>query len=149
MAKDNKNKYFKEGGHINGLLDKGCNFEGKLTFDGVVQVNGDFRGEIFSDGTLVVGRDASIDAKVFVDTIIIDGNVQGQVEAKSKIELHNSGTLIANVQTKALMIEDGGKFRGSCEMPVGCEQHEVVTAPETESDEVYTKSIDEAEQLAM
>ena len=32
---------------LNGLLDKGCSFEGKLTFDGTVQINGDFQGEIF------------------------------------------------------------------------------------------------------
>ena len=32
------------------LLDRGCRFEGKLTFEGSVQINGVFRGEIFSDG---------------------------------------------------------------------------------------------------
>jgi cytoskeletal protein CcmA (bactofilin family) len=147
MAKDNKSKIFKESGHINGLLDKGCNFEGKLTFDGVVQVNGDFRGEIFSDGTLIVGRDANINAKVLVDTIIIDGSVQGNVEAKTKIELHRSGTLVANVQTQSFMVEDGGKFRGSCEMPVEVECGEVVTTPE--GDEVYTDRTEQTDQMVM
>jgi cytoskeletal protein CcmA (bactofilin family) len=119
MAKENKNRFFqKDPNQINGLLDKGCNFEGKLTFDGVVQINGEFRGEVFSDGTLVVGRDAHINAKILVDTIIIDGSVEGSIEAKTKIELHRNGTLVANIQTQSFMIEDGGMFQGTCEMPM-------------------------------
>ena len=43
-------------GSISGLLEKGCEFEGKLTFEGTVRINGKFSGEIFSDGTLIVGE---------------------------------------------------------------------------------------------
>lgn len=134
MSKDNKAKLFQKDNHqINGLLDRGCNFEGKLTFDGVVQINGDFRGEIFSDGTLVVGKEAHIDAKVFVNTLIIDGSVEGSVEAKSKIELHGSGTLVANVVSNSFVIEEGGMFQGTCQMP-SIEKHitSIKNAPENE-----------------
>ena len=83
-----KRLFTKETDQINGLLDKGCSFEGKLTFDGIVQINGDFRGDIFSDGTLVIGKDARVNAKIIVDTIIVNGCVEGIVEAKNKIEIH-------------------------------------------------------------
>lgn len=148
MGKDNRGKLFKDNNHVNGLLDKGCNFEGKLTFDGVVQVNGDFRGEIYSDGTLVVGQNANIDAKVFIDTIIIDGNVQGSLEAKSKVELHRGGTLVANVQTRSFMIEDGGLFKGKCEMPVTDARSDVMCST-VEDDKVYVRSKGKDDQMVM
>lgn len=133
---------------INGLLDRGCNFEGKLTFDGVVQINGDFRGEIFSDGTLVVGRDANINAKVLVDTLIIDGNVEGNVEAKSKIELHRSGTLVAEVVSQSFVIEDGGVFQGSCQMP-SLEARRAASETKAEGDDVYVQEEPRDDQMVM
>lgn len=101
---------------VNGLLDKGCTFEGKLTFDGTVQINGDFDGEIYSDGTLVVGNDAKVKAKIFVDTLVTYGRVEGDVEAKTKMEMHVPAVVIANVNTKSLSIEDGVIFEGRCHM---------------------------------
>lgn len=106
----------KDSQELGGFLDKGCSFEGKLAFDGLLQINGDFRGEIFSDGTLIIGPDATVAARVQVDTIIIDGNVEGMVEAKSRIELHRSGRLVANVTASTFVIEEGGIFHGSSNM---------------------------------
>lgn len=116
MGKDNKRTFNKDSLQINGLLDRGCAFEGKLNFDGIVQINGEFTGEVVSDGTLVVGENASINAKILVDTLIVDGRVEGTVEAKSKIELHSTGSLVANLTTQSLVIEDGGVFQGNCAM---------------------------------
>lgn len=103
---------------VNGLLDKGCCFEGKLTFDGTVQINGDFNGEIYSDGTLIIGNDAKVNAKIYVDTLVTYGKVEGDIEAKSKIEMHVPAVIIANVKTKTLSIEDGVVFEGQCRMDV-------------------------------
>lgn len=101
---------------LNGLLDRGCSFEGKLTFDGTVQINGDFRGEVLSDGTLVVGAEAHINARIQVDTLIVDGSIQGIVEAKRKIELHRGSRLMADIMTPALVVEEGALFQGQSRM---------------------------------
>lgn len=101
---------------VNGLLDKGCAFEGKLTFDGTVQINGDFRGEVYSDGTLVVGTEGRVNAKIAVDTLVIYGKVEGQIEAKSRIEMHVPGVITADIKTRNLSIEDGVVFQGNCHM---------------------------------
>ena len=114
MGKGNK-----DAGQINGLIDRGCSVEGKLTFDGTVQINGDFRGEILSDGTLIVGSDARLNAKIQVDTIVIEGNVEGQIEAKQKIELRRGATLIGDVSSPALAVEEGAVFHGRCQMLSG------------------------------
>lgn len=106
----------REGFQLNGLLDRGCSFEGKLMFDGTVQINGDFRGEILSDGTLVVGSEAHVHARIQVDTLIVDGQVQGAVEAKGKIELHRGCRLLATIVAPTLIVEEGALFQGQCTM---------------------------------
>jgi cytoskeletal protein CcmA (bactofilin family) len=118
MTKEGKKMkiFSKETDQINGLLDKGCSFEGKLTFDGVVQINGDFKGDIFSDGTLIVGRDARVMANILVDTLIIDGRVEGIAEAKSKVEIHSAAQFLGEVVTPRLSVEEGGILQGTSRM---------------------------------
>lgn len=111
MGRSGKDDY-----QLNGLLDRGCSFEGKLMFDGTVQINGDFRGEVLSDGTLVIGAEAQVNARIQVATLVVDGSVQGIVEAKQKVELRRGGRLIANIVTPAIVIEEGAVFHGQCQM---------------------------------
>lgn len=129
---------------LNGLLDKGCSFEGKLTFDGTVQINGDFNGEIYSDGTLVIGNDARVNAKIFVDSIITYGKVEGEIEAKNKVEMHVPAVVIAKVNTKSLSIEDGVIFEGQCHMErSGIERTEVDTTTEEKEESAESEESDE------
>jgi len=101
---------------INGLLDKGCSFEGKIVFDGTVQINGEFSGEITSEGILIVGQDARVSGEVKVDTLICYGTVTGKVDAKTRIEIHVPSVVTADITTRTLMIAEGALFQGRCNM---------------------------------
>ena len=105
-----------DSGQVNGFLAKECTFEGKLNFDGVMQINGEFRGEILSTGTLLVGPDATVSANIQVGTLIVDGSFEGRVEAKTRVELHASGRIVGDVVTASFLIDEGGFFNGSCQM---------------------------------
>lgn len=111
-----KDGWIKGKEQINGLLDRGCSFEGKIVFDGTVQINGDFTGEISSDGTLVIGQEARVSGQIFVDTLICYGTVDGKVDAKSRIEIHVPSVVTADIATKSLMIADGALLQGHCYM---------------------------------
>lgn len=116
MGKEKKEWLKGKESQVNGLLDKGCSFEGKIVFDGTVQINGDFSGEIHSEGTLVVGQEARVSGSLFVDTLISYGTVDGKVEAKSRIEIHVPSVVTADLTTKSLSIEEGALFQGNCHM---------------------------------
>ncbi len=103
-------------GPISGLLEKGCEFEGKLTFEGTVRINGKFVGEIFSDGTLIVGEGASIDGRVDVGNMIIHGEVTGNIRAKDRIEMHTPAVVQGDINAQTLVIDEGVIFEGSCSM---------------------------------
>lgn len=132
MAKNNgngnSNGWLKSKDQVNGLLDKGCSFEGKITFDGTVQINGDFSGEISSDGTLVVGQDARLHGQIYVDTLICYGTVDGKVDAKNRIEIHVPAIVTADISAKTLLIEEGALFQGHCFMHQQAAVEELVTA---------------------
>lgn len=114
MSKNNG--WLKSKDQVNGLLDKGCSVEGKIIFDGTVQINGDFSGEISSEGTLIVGQDARLSGQIFVDTLICYGTVDGKVDAKSRIEIKVPSVVTADVRTKTITIEEGALFQGHCHM---------------------------------
>lgn len=101
---------------VNALLGRGSEFEGKLTFEGTVRIDGKFTGNIFSDGVLIIGEGAKVKAEIVVDTVIIQGEVHGNINAKSGVEMHSTGRLRGNLQTSSLMVQKGAVFDGQCVM---------------------------------
>jgi cytoskeletal protein CcmA (bactofilin family) len=103
-------------GDLNALLGRGSEFEGKLTFEGTVRIDGKFNGTIVTSDVLVVGEGARIQAEISCGTIIVHGEIQGDVKAKTAVELHHPARVKGNIETPSLMIEKGVTFEGQCKM---------------------------------
>ncbi len=101
---------------ISAYLGKETVFEGKMTFEGVFRLDGKFDGEIFESGTLVVGETAVVKGKVVLNTIVINGVVEGDVCAKARVEIHSTGKVYGTLLTPILVINEGGIFEGNCKM---------------------------------
>ena len=101
---------------ISGYLGKETVFEGKMTFEGVFRLDGKFEGEIFDSGTLIVGETAIVKGKIGINTIIINGLVEGDVYAKVRVEIHPTGKVYGKLFTPILTINEGGIFEGHCKM---------------------------------
>jgi cytoskeletal protein CcmA (bactofilin family) len=99
-------------GEITTLLGRGATFEGKLTFEGTVRIDGRFKGEVFTDDTLVIGEGAHVEASVDVGEVIIQGTVVGNVTAKRSIEIHAPGRVKGDLHTPTLQIDKGVIFEG-------------------------------------
>jgi len=104
------------GGDLNALLERGSEFDGKLTFEGTVRIDGKFTGSIMTNDTLVVGEGAKINAEVTCGTIIVHGEVVGNIRARSAVELHQPARVRGNIETPSLMIDKGVIFEGQCKM---------------------------------
>jgi cytoskeletal protein CcmA (bactofilin family) len=103
-------------GDLNALLGRGSEFEGKLTFEGTVRIDGKFTGTIVTNDVLVVGEGAKVNAEVSCGTIIVHGEVNGNVKAKIAVELHHPARMRGNVETPSLMVEKGVIFEGQTKM---------------------------------
>lgn len=101
---------------LNALLGRGSEFEGKLTFEGTVRIDGKFTGTIVTGDVLVVGEGAKISAEISCGTIIIHGEVTGNVRAKNAVELHHPAKMRGNIETPSLMMEKGVIFEGQSKM---------------------------------
>ncbi|MSP61168.1 MAG: polymer-forming cytoskeletal family protein [Myxococcales bacterium] len=103
-------------GEINTLLGRGSSFDGKLTFEGTVRIDGNFSGEVFSDDVLVVGEGAEVRAKIEVGTLIVEGHIDGNIRATKLVELHAPARIRGNIETPSLFVEKGVLFEGNSKM---------------------------------
>jgi cytoskeletal protein CcmA (bactofilin family) len=98
------------------LLGHGAEFEGKLTFAGTVRIDARFKGSITTNDVLVVGQSAKIDAEITCGTVIVYGEVNGNIHAKTGIELRQPGRVRGDIETPSLVVEKGAFFQGQSRM---------------------------------
>jgi cytoskeletal protein CcmA (bactofilin family) len=103
--------------HISAILEKGAQFNGKLTFEGTVRLGGKFEGEIFTNDTLIIGESGEVNAQVEADTVILNGKFEGNLFAKSKVIMNPPAYFKGTVTTPSLKIEEGVVFEGASYMP--------------------------------
>jgi cytoskeletal protein CcmA (bactofilin family) len=100
---------------LTALLGRGTRFEGKLHFEGRVRIDGTFRGEIRSEGTLIVGEGARVHADVYVGTLIVKGGMlAGLVQAVESIELHVPAQVTGHLTAPEIFMDKGVQFSGEC-----------------------------------
>lgn len=91
-------------------------YEGKLSFKGTVRIEGRFTGDITSDGTLNVGKDAQVHGTIAVGELLLSGHFNGEVTAKRRVVVYASGVLEGTLQTPSLLTEEGGVIEGQITM---------------------------------
>ncbi len=103
-------------GELNGFLDRGSSFKGELEFEDTMRIDGKFNGSITSKNELIVGESAHIDGNIHVGRIAISGTVVGKIKADQRVEIHRNGKVYSDIDTLALIIEEGAIFQGNCVM---------------------------------
>ncbi len=116
MAKKPLAPLITEEGSVATIFEKGTHFQGILEFERPLQINGEFEGEIRSNGVLVIGEGARVKANIRCNTVIVGGTVIGNIEALKRIEMLGTGKIIGNIRTARLQIAEGVVFDGNCEM---------------------------------
>ncbi len=101
---------------INAFLGTGTVYEGKLTFKGSVRIDGTFTGEISSEGTLIVGKDALITGEVRVGELMLTGKIIGDIHAKGAVMIYKGGNAEGTVHTPTLVMEEGARIQGQVNM---------------------------------
>lgn len=114
---------------ITTILGKGSAFDGKLTFEGAVRIDGDFSGEIRTDGVLIIGETAEVKADVSAATIVIEGTVRGDLVATESIQIHAPARVFGNLATPSLEIQKGSLFEGNCQMGAPQQKPKVKAVP--------------------
>jgi cytoskeletal protein CcmA (bactofilin family) len=116
MWASKKQNATQSGGEHFTVLGKDVTFKGIVHFEGTVQLDSCFEGEIHTKGVLVVGEHAVIRGTVSVGTLISSGKIYGTVTASDKVQLLKSAVQIGDVKAPLFSVEEGAYFRGRTEM---------------------------------
>jgi len=120
-----------------GLIGRGIEVNGDISFADRLQVDGKTQGKLTSDnGTLIVGESARIEAQIDVGVCVVHGLVQGNLIARSKLEIRKTGRVQGDVMTPVLLVEEGAVFNGAIRMSqeTGSRLLEEVRLGEVEAD---------------
>jgi cytoskeletal protein CcmA (bactofilin family) len=106
-------------GDLSAFVGKGVEFKGTISYSGTVRIDGYLDGEIHTDGMLLIGEEAIIQAKITAGTIVSKGKITGEVVAKECIKLRSPAVMNGSVKAPVLSMEDGVLFNGALEMAHG------------------------------
>jgi cytoskeletal protein CcmA (bactofilin family) len=107
---------------VTGVIDKGSEFEGTLSFEGAFRIGGVFKGKVYTDDVLIIGEGARVEADVEVGTLILSGEMRGTVKATERVEIHYPAVFRGSIHTPSLMVADGVVFEGVSQMGAGPSQ---------------------------
>ena len=116
LKRDEREKLSANSEEIIAFLGKGTEFKGVITYDGTVRIDGRVEGEVITKGTLVVGESAVIDAEITAGTVVSGGRINGNITASTKVHLLAPAVLNGSIRTPVLIVDEGVKFNGNCEM---------------------------------
>jgi cytoskeletal protein CcmA (bactofilin family) len=96
--------------------------EGKIEGSGHVRLAGKFKGDVRVDGNLTIEAGAKLTGGVRAHTVIIKGELEGNIDAASRVELLDGGVLVGDVKAGSLTVAAGSRMRGSVDFGWGDEE---------------------------
>jgi cytoskeletal protein CcmA (bactofilin family) len=92
-------------------------FDGTINFKGTIRLDGKVKGKVVSDdGTVIIGDKATVEAEIAVETVIIKGSVNGNIQARDRIEAYPPARISGELQAPTISIDSGVVFNGTCSM---------------------------------
>ena len=110
-----------------GFLDKGVRLEGSLELAGTFRVNGEVKGNILSQESLILGEGAKVEGQIEGNHVVISGRFDGVIFAKGRVEIQAKGVVTGEIHSPCLVLEPGAIFDGRCHMLGGSETTKPLT----------------------
>jgi len=100
---------------ITTLIGESCVFEGNVTTTSSTRIDGNLKGKIAGEYSLIVGENGLVQGEIKAAETIVYGRVEGVIES-GKLEIKSSGTVMGDVFIEQLTVDTGATFNGRCEM---------------------------------
>ncbi len=89
--------------------------EGKIEGSGHVRIAGNFKGDVHVQGNLTIESGAKVTGGVRANTVVIGGELEGNIDAASRVELLQTGVLNGDLKAGSLTVAAGSRMRGRAE----------------------------------
>ncbi len=101
-------------------IGAGLRVQGEISGNEDLQVDGTIEGHVqLGERRLTVGSTAKVTADVQAREVVVFGKVKGNLRARDRIEIKKDGSVVGDLATARIMIEDGAYFKGSIEIDRG------------------------------
>jgi cytoskeletal protein CcmA (bactofilin family) len=97
------------------VIAAGLTIEGKIEGAGHVRIAGDFKGDVNVQGNLTIEAGAHLTGGVKADTVVVGGQLDGNIDAASRVELLQTGVLNGELKAGSLTVAAGSRMRGKAE----------------------------------
>ena len=97
------------------VLAAGLTIEGKIEGAGHVRIAGNFKGDVHVQGNLTIESGAHLTGGVKADTVVVGGELSGNIDAASRVELLQTGVLNGDLKAGSLIVAAGSRMRGRAE----------------------------------
>lgn len=101
---------------VNTVIGKGSEFEGTIKTHETFRVEGKVKGNIISEGTLIIGNTGFVDGVIETVNITVGGETHGKIHATGRIEVNAGGKVFGDIKTGSLIVDDKAIFQGTCIM---------------------------------
>ncbi len=101
---------------INTVIGAGTEFVGDLNTKDTTRIDGVIRGNIQSEGTVIIGTSGQVEGNIQATEVSIAGMIKGDMTATNRIEILSSAHIEGNITTKSLCIDEHAVFQGVCNM---------------------------------
>ena len=97
-------------------MDEHSEMEGKWACAGTVMLDATYRGEIIAQDTLILGERSVVHATIQAATLIVRGELVGDVTASERVELARSARVTGDISAPSITMEQGAVHDGNCRM---------------------------------
>src|SRR5450631_1307480 len=101
--------------HQESLIAADITIEGKIEGGGSVRIAGKFNGDVNVQGDLTIEAGAKLTGGVRADNVTIAGELEGNVEQASRVDLLETGVVIGDLKAGSLTVVAGARMRGQAE----------------------------------
>jgi cytoskeletal protein CcmA (bactofilin family) len=104
---------------VNSIIGEGSEFTGEFKMNGLLRIDGRFKGTIETDGKVLIGQSGSAVTDIKARLVVVGGYIKGNIFATERVVFLSSGEIIGNIITPSIVMEDGVKFEGNCTINKG------------------------------
>jgi cytoskeletal protein CcmA (bactofilin family) len=97
------------------LISADLTIEGKIEGSGHVRIAGSFKGDVNVQGNLTIENGAKVTGQVRASTVVVAGELHGNIEAAVRVELLETGMVVGDVKAGSLTVAAGSRMRGQVE----------------------------------
>src|ERR1700691_4092938 len=116
---------------VTAFIGKTVRVRGEIYSEEELYFDGEVEGSLEVRHLLTIGPNGKVKANVKAKELVVRGSIQGDVEASDRISIMNGASIVGDVKTAGIVIEDGAYFKGGIDILRPESAKKVETAPKS------------------